>query len=139
MCHIICMHFVHTLRIFLVFQVDVCSPNPCQHNGTCFPNDASFICNCQPGVTGPHCETPTVVDVCLSNPCRNGGSCEPAGLRSVFMCHCLNGWAGELCILKVNACRSFPCPNGQQCIMDDRYEGYLCRDKGQSAVIYIIY
>ncbi|KAL3855281.1 hypothetical protein ACJMK2_014497, partial [Sinanodonta woodiana] len=33
-----------------------CSPNPCQHNGTCTNTDVGFNCSCPPGFKGKTCQ-----------------------------------------------------------------------------------
>jgi len=40
-----------------------CSPNPCQHGGTCSPTSAGFTCGCTAGWKGTLCETASYCDV----------------------------------------------------------------------------
>lgn len=70
-----------------------CSPNPCEHNGTCVEMDDKYQCSCPEGFTGENCEVK--VDDCLSNPCQNGGTCI-GGIAS-FTCTCLGLYTGQRC------------------------------------------
>jgi hypothetical protein len=41
----------------------VCSPNPCQNAGTCYPFNNGFVCACVPPWTGPTCAIPEAVTI----------------------------------------------------------------------------
>ena len=41
--------------IFLFADLNECSPNPCQNDGTCTDGIASFTCACAAGYTGRNC------------------------------------------------------------------------------------
>ena len=51
-----------------------CDSNPCQHGGTCQPQENGYSCQCPAGASGRECEN-DIMDDCLSSPCQNGGSC----------------------------------------------------------------
>ena len=38
-------------------DIDECSPNPCQNDGTCTDGVDSFTCDCVAGYTGTNCMT----------------------------------------------------------------------------------
>ena len=40
----------------MLTEVDVCSSNPCRHEGTCHHSSGVFTCSCGTGYTGPMCE-----------------------------------------------------------------------------------
>jgi len=53
---------------------DYCSPNPCQHDGTCSSEDDAFSCDCTgTGFEGTKCQTN--INDCSPNPCQNNGTC----------------------------------------------------------------
>ncbi len=91
---------------------DHCSPNPCEHAGTCTNNTTSYTCSCTPGYTGTDCET--VIDNCASNPCQNGGACTNA--IDGYTCSCPTGYSGTNCQTIVDNCASNPCQNGGTCV-----------------------
>lgn len=42
-------------------DVDECEEfQPCTNNGTCYNNDGSYVCDCQDGWLGQHCEIGTL-------------------------------------------------------------------------------
>lgn len=43
-------------RIIIITDVDECSSNPCQHNGTCVDLINMYTCICQAGYTGDNCD-----------------------------------------------------------------------------------
>ncbi|NWR80797.1 SNED1 protein, partial [Centropus unirufus] len=101
-------------------EIDECQSQPCLHGGRCKDRVAEFLCLCEPGYTGPQCESD--VDECQSEPCKNGGTCQD--LPGAFTCHCPEGFVGTQCETEVNACESNPCRNGGEC---ESYRGsYLC-------------
>jgi hypothetical protein len=81
--------------------IDPCVPNPCFNGGLCFTDEGGegTACQCQPGFTGPTCETPLIVtfpNPCTVNPCLNGGVCNDiAGIT--FSCQCVSGFTGFIC------------------------------------------
>jgi hypothetical protein len=44
-------------------DVDLCSPNPCLHGGTCTAGGGSYTCTCTAGWKGTTCQTPSYCDV----------------------------------------------------------------------------
>ncbi|XP_011302978.1 cubilin [Fopius arisanus] len=70
-----------------------CAMNPCIH-GSCVQQGHSFICNCQSGYSGSHCEI--AVNPCVPNPCRNSGICTRASDNTVT-CECTATYQGPRC------------------------------------------
>ncbi|XP_076198018.1 sushi, nidogen and EGF-like domain-containing protein 1 isoform X8 [Aptenodytes patagonicus] len=101
-------------------EIDECQSQPCLNGGQCKDRIAEFLCLCEPGYTGHHCESD--VDECQSEPCKNGGTCRD--LLGSFACYCPEGFVGTQCETEVDACESGPCRNGGEC---ESYGGsYLC-------------
>uniref|UniRef100_A0A8B9RR91 Sushi, nidogen and EGF like domains 1 n=1 Tax=Accipiter nisus TaxID=211598 RepID=A0A8B9RR91_9AVES len=101
-------------------EIDECLSQPCLNGGQCKDRIAEFLCLCEPGYTGHHCESD--VDECQSEPCKNGGTCWD--LPGSFTCYCPEGFVGTQCETEVDACESAPCRNGGEC---ESYGGsYLC-------------
>ena len=46
---------------YFVVDINDCSPNPCQHGGSCLDLVADFRCSCTPGFEGKTCATGTMV------------------------------------------------------------------------------
>ena len=38
-------------------DIDECASSPCQNNATCIDDVGGYICDCQAGYTGQHCQT----------------------------------------------------------------------------------
>ena len=72
---------------------DPCEPDPCQNGGTCLAQDDSYLCSCQAGYQGDHCETD--IDECEPDPCQNGGTCVD-GIAD-YACHCPPKFIGDHC------------------------------------------
>ncbi|XP_050821293.1 sushi, nidogen and EGF-like domain-containing protein 1 isoform X4 [Gopherus flavomarginatus] len=101
-------------------EINECLSQPCFNRGLCKDRIAEFLCLCEAGYTGPHCELE--IDECQSDPCKNGGTCKD--LPGSFACHCPDGFMGIQCETEVDACESAPCRNGGDC---ENYGGsYLC-------------
>ncbi|XP_039343446.1 sushi, nidogen and EGF-like domain-containing protein 1 isoform X4 [Mauremys reevesii] len=101
-------------------EINECLSQPCFNRGLCKDRIAEFLCLCEAGYTGPHCELE--IDECQSDPCKNGGTCKD--LPGSFACHCPDGFVGIQCEIEVDACESAPCRNGGDC---ENYGGsYLC-------------
>ncbi|XP_068025547.1 sushi, nidogen and EGF-like domain-containing protein 1 isoform X5 [Melanerpes formicivorus] len=101
-------------------EINECQSQPCMNGGQCKDRVAEFLCLCEPGYAGQHCELD--VDECQSEPCKNGGTCQD--LPGSFTCYCPEGFVGTHCETEVNACESGPCRNGGEC---ESYRGsYLC-------------
>ncbi|CAH1774354.1 unnamed protein product, partial [Owenia fusiformis] len=70
-------------------DVDMCDPNPCQNNGTCYSENDTFNCTCEDNYFGKTCST----------------YCEPRdNCSGHYTCskidgkiECLDGWTGETC------------------------------------------
>ncbi len=74
-----------------------CLSEPCEHNGTCQGDRASFQCHCPEGWTGSHCEVN--INECASNPCLNGLCVDKdAG----YQCFCKPGMYDPLSQNKLN-------------------------------------
>ena len=54
---------------FCQTDIDECSPNPCQNEGTCTYESNTFTCRCPPGYTGMSCEA--IIDDCSPTGCEN--------------------------------------------------------------------
>ncbi|XP_031974763.1 sushi, nidogen and EGF-like domain-containing protein 1 isoform X9 [Corvus moneduloides] len=101
-------------------EIDECQSQPCLNGGQCKDRVSAFLCLCEPGYTGYHCELD--VDECQSEPCKNSGTCQD--LPGSFACYCPEGFLGTQCETEVDACESDPCRNGGEC---ESYGGsYLC-------------
>ncbi|NXG46611.1 SNED1 protein, partial [Psilopogon haemacephalus] len=101
-------------------EIDECQSQPCVNGGQCQDRLAEFLCLCDPGYAGHHCELD--VDECQSEPCKNSGTCQD--LPGSFTCYCPQGFVGTQCETEVDACESGPCQNGGNC---ESYRGsYLC-------------
>ncbi|NXL96761.1 SNED1 protein, partial [Tyrannus savana] len=101
-------------------EIDECQSQPCLNGGQCKDRVAAFLCLCEPGYAGHHCELD--VDECQSEPCKNSGTCQD--LPGSFACYCPEGFLGTQCETEVDACESDPCRNGGHC---ESYGGsYLC-------------
>ncbi|NXO21530.1 SNED1 protein, partial [Cisticola juncidis] len=101
-------------------EIDECQSQPCLNGGQCKDHVSAFLCLCEPGYTGYHCELD--VDECQSEPCKNSGTCQD--LPGSFACDCPEGFLGTQCETEVDACESDPCQNGGEC---ESYGGsYLC-------------
>ncbi|XP_048458200.1 protein crumbs homolog 1 [Rhincodon typus] len=121
-------------------EIDIheCFSNPCLHGGECvelswknvygnrselpavfsYEHAAGYICKCQHGFTGSHCEMD--VDECDSNPCQNGGTCQ--NTMESYICHCPARneqelfYGGKNCTDILTGCENHECLNGATCI-----------------------
>lgn len=74
--------------------VNLCDEVPCQNNGSCIRDGATFSCVCPIRFEGDLCETP-VVD-CKEGFCQNGGSCNyDSGEEVAELCSCPDGFRGK--------------------------------------------
>ncbi|XP_028404123.1 neurogenic locus notch homolog protein 1-like isoform X1 [Dendronephthya gigantea] len=116
---------------------DVCQPNPCQHNGKCYPARNTFnntwyaACQCRSIYKGDMCEVP---NPCASNPspCVHGicydaytnidqVAIPPEG----YTCHCYEGYFGVNCQSKrCDHCDpNARCLDGFKCTCNEGYQG----------------
>ncbi|XP_030350666.1 protein crumbs homolog 1 isoform X4 [Strigops habroptila] len=100
-------------------QVDVCSSDPCMHEGICEDFYTSYRCICSKGWTGTHCEVN--IDECSSDPCIHGNCTD--GVSS-YECSCEPGYTGVNCEEDIDNCRGHQCANGATCI--DGINSYSC-------------
>nr|QYB17310.1 heparan sulfate proteoglycan [Laodelphax striatellus] len=78
---------------------DLCNLNPCQNNAVCRPTShpPRYICDCQSGFSGVHCEHEN--NMCqLLSPCHNGAKC--TGTSSSYYCDCPLGYSGPTCSIR---------------------------------------
>ncbi|XP_015219721.2 protein Z, vitamin K-dependent plasma glycoprotein b [Lepisosteus oculatus] len=89
---------------------DQCSPNPCQHGGTCTDQVGGYECKCMELYRGANCET-DVSQCTIDEPHSCEQFCHPESYNT-FVCSCTSGYQlhsdGRSCIPKVK----FPCGKG---------------------------
>ena len=74
---------------------------------------AGYWCECQPGYTGPNCQTK--VNECEHEPCGASGKC--LDLVNRFECLCYPGYQGRRCQENVDECRVYrPCAKDTECL-----------------------
>ncbi len=49
-------NYVYIQLCLMYLDRDDCTPNPCQHDGTCTDALDDYICNCADGFNGKNCE-----------------------------------------------------------------------------------
>ncbi|XP_063095721.1 protein crumbs homolog 1 isoform X2 [Cavia porcellus] len=131
-------------------DINECSSNPCQSGGECverslekqygriaqlpppfsYHEAAGYVCVCQPGFTGIHCEED--INECLSHPCKNGGTCE--NLPGNYSCHCpfdnlsRTFYGGQDCSDILLGCTHRQCLNNGICIphFHNGHHGFSC-------------
>ncbi|NWY03551.1 SNED1 protein, partial [Nothoprocta ornata] len=112
-------------------EIDECRSQPCLNGGLCKDRVAEFLCVCEPGYAGHHCELE--INECQSEPCKNSGTCKD--LVGSFVCTCPEGFVGTQCETEVDACESSPCQNGGDCksfggsylcVCPEGFFGYHC-------------
>ncbi|XP_030844606.1 fibropellin-1 isoform X8 [Strongylocentrotus purpuratus] len=92
-------------------DINDCSLDPCENGGICSDGVNTFTCACDPGYTGPTCETD--INDCSLDPCENGGICSDG--VNTFTCACDPGYTGPTCGTDINDCSLDPCENGGIC------------------------
>ncbi|KAI0239702.1 hypothetical protein LSAT2_009562 [Lamellibrachia satsuma] len=84
-----------------------CTPNVCQHGGTCNPLWRSYRCTCATGYVGTDCETVARSELasvklnCAFAPCENGGTCEEH--INSYSCKCVKPFYSKDCEIKPTA------------------------------------
>ncbi|XP_066454549.1 sushi, nidogen and EGF-like domain-containing protein 1 isoform X1 [Eleutherodactylus coqui] len=101
-------------------EIDECQSQPCQNGAVCKDRVSHFLCDCQEGYSGKHCESD--INECSSDPCKNGGTCQ--NLRGAYLCSCPEGYVGAHCETELDGCQSSPCQNGGKC--ENLAGSYLC-------------
>ena len=101
-------------------NIDECSDNPCQNNGTCVELVNGFACECPGGFEGDTCEIN--VDECSENPCQNNATCVD-GING-FACECPAGFQGDTCEINIDECSENPCQNNGACV--DGIDEFTC-------------
>ncbi|XP_070563038.1 LOW QUALITY PROTEIN: sushi, von Willebrand factor type A, EGF and pentraxin domain-containing protein 1-like [Ptychodera flava] len=104
----------------VTLEYNDCFTMPCQNDGNCESLSTGYLCECQPGYTGAHCESD--LDECESNPCLNNATC--IDKVNSFICNCPPGFTGDNCGENINECSSSPCRNGGTCL--DDINAYQC-------------
>ena len=104
---------------------------PCQNDGICINQVASFSCRCRNGYKGDLCEIN--INECNNINCHNG-TCHD--LDNNFECICDVGYEGKFCEIDADDCASNPCqgesnycydlPNDYRCECQTGYEGKSC-------------
>ncbi|XP_052760900.1 neurogenic locus notch homolog protein 1-like isoform X2 [Mya arenaria] len=95
-----------------------CNPDPCIH-GICFSRGADYLCDCDAGFTGQHCD---ISSVCHLHPCIHG-ICFSRGAD--YLCDCDAGFTGRHCDIAMgDSCSSNPCIHGT-CYSNQN--GYVCQ------------
>uniref|UniRef100_A0A8C8BMZ6 Sushi, nidogen and EGF like domains 1 n=1 Tax=Otus sunia TaxID=257818 RepID=A0A8C8BMZ6_9STRI len=104
-------------------EIDECRSQPCLNGGRCKDHVAEFLCLCEPGYTGHHCESD--VDECQSEPCKNGGTCRD--LPGSFACYCPEGFVGTQCETASDPCFSSPCGSRGYCLPSNGTHSCTCK------------
>ncbi|XP_041342887.1 sushi, nidogen and EGF-like domain-containing protein 1 isoform X6 [Pyrgilauda ruficollis] len=104
-------------------EIDECQSQPCLNGGQCKDRVSAFLCLCEPGYTGYHCELE--VDACESDPCQNGGECESYG--GSYLCVCPEGFFGYHCETASDPCFSSPCGSRGYCLPSNGTHSCTCK------------
>uniref|UniRef100_A0A672V2M2 Sushi, nidogen and EGF like domains 1 n=1 Tax=Strigops habroptila TaxID=2489341 RepID=A0A672V2M2_STRHB len=115
-------------------EINECQSQPCLNGGQCKDRIAEFLCLCEPGYTGQHCESE--VDACESGPCQHGGQCE--SYRGSYLCvcpegffgyHCETGEAGTSGLVQgaSDPCFSSPCGSRGYCLPGNGTHSCTCK------------
>uniref|UniRef100_A0A674JBI2 EGF-like domain-containing protein n=1 Tax=Terrapene triunguis TaxID=2587831 RepID=A0A674JBI2_9SAUR len=112
MCHLVCLvircnqqtsqpfwlrsalgHVQELIPQMSYFTVNVCTTNPCLHDGKCVINGVmgKYQCKCSPAWQGEDCSED--VDECLSNPCPDLATCN--NTQGSYVCKCPLGYRLE--------------------------------------------
>uniref|UniRef100_A0A8C9SXT2 Delta-like protein n=1 Tax=Scleropages formosus TaxID=113540 RepID=A0A8C9SXT2_SCLFO len=114
----------------LLSDINDCSVNPCQNEGSCRDLVNDFYCECTNGWKGKTCHSSNQCDEAT---CNNGGTCydEVDTFNGTcvdgdnwYRCECASGFAGPDCRININECQSSPCAFGSTCV--DEINGYRC-------------
>uniref|UniRef100_A0A8C3K7B9 Sushi, nidogen and EGF like domains 1 n=1 Tax=Calidris pygmaea TaxID=425635 RepID=A0A8C3K7B9_9CHAR len=107
-------------------EIDECWSQPCLNGGQCKDRVAEFLCLCEPGYTGHHCESgKTVPRACQSEPCKNGATCQD--LLGSFACYCPEGFVGTQCETASDPCFSSPCGSRGYCLPSNGTHSCTCK------------
>uniref|UniRef100_A0A4W3IZN4 Crumbs cell polarity complex component 2 n=1 Tax=Callorhinchus milii TaxID=7868 RepID=A0A4W3IZN4_CALMI len=101
------------------FGTEMCSPDPCQNNGTCQDLFESFRCACSPGWEGQRCQIN--INECASGPCLHGNCTD---VVDGYQCTCYQGYMGTNCEQDIDNCVGHLCQNGGSCI--DGINSFFC-------------
>uniref|UniRef100_A0A8C3GUA9 Sushi, nidogen and EGF like domains 1 n=1 Tax=Corvus moneduloides TaxID=1196302 RepID=A0A8C3GUA9_CORMO len=114
---------LHLSLAQMPLEIDECQSQPCLNGGQCKDRVSAFLCLCEPGYTGYHCELE--VDACESDPCRNGGECESYG--GSYLCVCPEGFFGYHCETASDPCFSSPCGSRGYCLPSNGTHSCTCK------------
>ncbi|XP_019617274.1 PREDICTED: uncharacterized protein LOC109464676 [Branchiostoma belcheri] len=131
-CECIHGYGVRSQDPLVCYNIDDCSPNPCQNGAQCTDKIADYNCTCPEQYKGKNC---SVIRNCYEFPCLNGAECieldtptpSPAGRN----CSCAPGYkgvdCGQDCDECSEQCNSGMCVNSISC--ENSIGDFVCECK----------